>query len=316
MESRDTAGRVKDEIEGEKTEEENEGQDLSLLIGDREDITSILDWQVRRYHHLQTLSRGVFGTLIALIAVLLSAYVAFSGEVGKIPTNEATMRGVANELPIGTIAVNLTLALNLFIFMGLLILATFSLSIAFIRLFDVFTTRHLPPKTIFDGEPILFPKEKQTAPTKIGVTKPASECFRQMIHENQTKLEHTYNQFLEGSVRILTFLAYIFSGTFIYYHSANLEMTMVLWYNVILVLPASFTTRFLGRFITNEVSEPKEDRDKSKEPNLVRELLRETGRLSEIEFHPIENWFVNRISNISILVLSIWLLSLLYNFLL
>lgn len=281
-----------------------------LVVLEEQQLWDIIKLQIERYHHLQRISRGLFGTLVALLTIFVSAYAAFSNRIGRIPTEQEALRPVAESLPVGVIAVNFTLILNLFIFIGLSILTAFSLLIASIRLFDAFTTRELSPKNLLKGNTIVSDEDYISVIKEIGENTPPN--LQSIIEENQDSLNHTYRQFIEGAVRVLTFLALLFSTVFIYYYSSELNLGILFWYNIILATPGPIMNRVSVKLSNWGRISDSEDSSEQERPNIVREIMREKGRLSNIEFYPIEDQFMSGVSTLSSLVVLIWLSSIIY----
>lgn len=282
----------------EEVEKSLEDAEPTLEIQTREDARTILSWQQNRYQHLQSLSRGLFGTLIAMLAILMSVSVAFSDRLRPIPTEiDSALRSAASSTPVGPSGAFLTVVLNGLILYTLLALATYSFAVAALRLYDIFTERSLPLNLVF-----------QSTTNHRG--EDDNDGFLKVLRRNRNELNVTYARFTEGAFRIIMFTSLVILMSVIYYYATRMQLKNLLAHNLMFIIPGSVLLRFSLRVFQGEGGAS--DRDDKESLTFAEEFLKEDeGRWSHIEFHRIENLLFTIAIAISFVVVLIWVLSIL-----
>lgn len=295
---------ISEETEQEQAEvdEKQESQDderPALRIESREDARAILSWQYERYQHLQSLSRGLFGTLIAMLAILVSVTVTFSDQLRSIPTEMGpAFRTAASSTPVGPDGAFLTVVLNGLILYTMVVLSMYSFGVATLRLYEVFTERKLSTNIVL-GE--IANLEGSTV----------DEELLEFLRSNHDKLDETYAKFTEGAFRILLFSSLVIGMAFIYYYAARIQLTNLLIHNIMLMIPGSIITKFGLKIVRSEDDQANTDDEGSM--TFAEEFFHDDkGRWSHIEFHRIENLLVFITTIISFFIVLIWVLSILF----
>lgn len=290
--------------EEEKTQEEEkagersqEDEEPHIEVKTREDARAILTWQQDRYQHLQSLSRGLFGTLIAMLAILVSVFVTFSDRLRPIPTEmDSAVRTAASSTPLGIVEAFLIVLLNGLILYTLLALTVYSFLVATLKLYEIFTERKLPLNIAFQSN-------------TIHDSESVDEGFLKILRKNRNQLDETYARFTEGAFRIILFTSLVILMSIMYYYTTRLQLTNLLYQNILLLIPGSVITKF-GLKIVQSGDGDSDDEQES--VTFAEEFLQEDkSRWSHIELHRIENLLFATTVGISFFVVLIWTLSIL-----
>lgn len=285
----------KERVDEEKEDSQKE-EKPNFEVRTRKDARAVLSWQQNRYQHLQSLSRGLFGTLIAMLAILISVSVAFSNRLRPIPTEiDSALRTAASSTPVGPTGALLTILLNGLILYTLLALAAYSFVVAALRLYDIFTERSLLLNLILHSTADQGNEDNGGESLKI-------------LRRNRDELNATYARFTEGAFRILMFTSLVMLMSIIYYFSTRLHLTNLLANNILFIMPGSVLIKFgLRIFIGGDVTSSAENAESM---TFAEEFLQEDkGRWSHVEFHRIENILFTTSIGISLVVVLIWVLS-------
>lgn len=243
----------------------------------------VVDKQHDRHQHIQSLARGLFGTLIAIFAALASIYITFSGRLHPFPSkfNSQFKQEVAH-FPIDPTIAFLTVMFNQLIFYLLLLVALSSFVTSIITMFDVFIDKN-PPSGI-----ALNPED---APATGLVESNNSEAEQNssirivqgIITSNRSKIDQAQRMFREGALRVLFFGMTIVVALSIYYYAVRIDLWGLIFMDLLFILPGGLFTRFWYR--------PDDESESSNCKSLGEELMRDDGeRLQDFELSPKEEY--------------------------
>lgn len=259
----------------------------------------VLNQQHSRHQHLQSLAQGLFGVLIAMLAVLISVFVSFSDRLQPFPSElNSEFVEISQTVPIGPTAAFLTVIFNQAIFYLLILLAMMSFSISILRMFDVFVDRH---------PPIGIRLNPQTSDNEMN----DESDMKAVIEENRRKIERAERLFRNGALRALFFGITFVSALTLYYHTVRLSLWVLFLNDLVFLLPVGAFYRLF-----RDTEEHEEEKENAENPeSLAKELLKEEGaRMRDFELNTKEKYIFGATSLVSLIViLLVWLPSILWH---
>lgn len=273
-------------------EEDQKDKNQELKVESRDDGRAVLEWQYNRYQHLQSLSRGLFGTLVAMVAILVSVSITFADQLKSLPPEMGPQYvRAAKGLPVDPIGAFLTVSLNSILIYTLFLLFFYSIVVSTLRFYAVFTDSGLPPLTLVKTQEKSDVRDLQTT-----------------IQENQEYIEKIHQKYTEGAFRILIFISVIIIISFIYYYSTQLQLVNLIAYDFLLLIPGSATVKFWKKVLGNNGDEQVEEDTVSLTTEFVQE---DGGRWSHVEFHWVENLLFSITTLITFFIGIIWAIAFL-----
>lgn len=274
--------------------EEEPASSVPTEINEIQHLELILNQQHSRHQHLQSLAQGLFGTLIAMLAVLISVFVSFSDRLQPFPTElNSEFVEASQPLPIGQTPAFLTVMFNQAIFYLLILLSMISFYISILKMFDVFVDRHSPtgirlnPKT-----------EGQRVNTKTDLEK--------VVERNREKIDRAEKLFRNGALRAIFFGTTFVAALTLYYHIVRLSLWVLFFHDLVFLLPiGAFYRLFKGVDDQEEITGNPE--------SLAEELMKEEGaRMRDFDLNTKEKYIFGTTTLISLIVIFlVWLPSVL-----
>lgn len=267
--------------------------DENLLIGDREDIRTLVEWQQQRYHQLQNISLALlsgFLTVLAIIATVLSPH--YPSLLISLPSSEV-VRQVAEESILGYAAISAVIAFNY-----LIAIFSFALAIVFAffgtyKLYNIVSNPPLEPKL---DERTIFEKGS----ISVGVFNSCGfstvkRDLRESFHKNKNLIENSRRDFKMALIRLPISLMGGHLAAQLYYHTLSLNISNILLYDIILVFPTSVLTLGMKNFLSISG-----DAD-SKPNSIAQEITRDNGRFPTELIKP-ERWIAEFNNMLGILI--------------
>ncbi|WP_276299795.1 hypothetical protein [Halorussus lipolyticus] len=258
------------------------GKDVNNIIGEKEDIRTLVEWQQQRYHQLKNSSLALlsgFLTLLAIIATIISPI--DPDLILSFPTSKA-IRQSASGFIFGFATVSAVIILNYLIAMFTFLLSSIFAVFGMYKLYNIVSNPPLEPN--LSEENLFTSKTKRVETGGLSNYIPIEEKLRSSFYENQHLISSTRRDFKMALLRLPAALGVGHYATQIYFHTVSLNLADLLYYDTILLLPASISTLFLSKILSAEESQD------SKPDSMVQEIIKdESGRFPN-DFINAERW--------------------------
>lgn len=270
------------------------GEDL--VIGNKEDIRTLVEWQQQRYHQLQNISLALmsgFLTILAIIATILSP--RYSSFLIPLPSPE-TIRQLSGEYIFGYAGMSAIIAFNYLIAIFMFALCAIFAFFGVYKLYNIVSNPPLEPKLV---ELALFEKGGIDADLfeDCGFSTVESN-LRESFYKNKTIIEGSRRDFRMALIRLPTALIGGHFATQLYFHTTSLNLPNILFLDIILFLPASALTLNIGNVSSNLGNSG------STPSSIAQEISKKEGGRFPTELIGPEKWItvVNNVLEILILL--------------
>lgn len=195
----------------------------------------LLELQHQRYYHLQTLARGILGSVIsigAVIATLVAAFYDLFPEIGDSLEGSTEIASVVGFPAIRVQAILLINSIIVYIFLWLVVI---SFKEIVINLSEVVLGRSLLPQSSRQSDYVTESNWEVKNNTYTIFLYSSFQANREQIHE-------AYDRLIAGGLRIAVFVMLLATAIFLYVNISEQNLIQVLTYNsiiiVVTVLPA------------------------------------------------------------------------------
>lgn len=289
----------------------NEESGNQVLIGTRETGRAIISWQQERYHHVQSLARGLLGSILTSLAVSVTVLTAFDYRIPKIPAKLSIYNEVAQNLmmPTSGLVLQLISFLNILLFFTLIALSSVLFIAAVGRLYNIISSRPLSIGVSSSHYVSIVHRDTFDQIMNETGLDPVSSKYKDLIRKNQSMVESLNSLFTQATMRILLVLLFLIGGIGLYYQLANSSFYTIFLINIGFITPSSVTTR-----ISKELFDIQRDDIINKNTSLSKELLLEddpVSRWGKIQTSKTEKILIATIQLVSFLSLLVVGISLL-----
>lgn len=266
------------------------------LLGNEEDVRTLVEWQQQRYHQLQNLSLallGVFFTILAVIATILTS--VSSSPLISFPSTEA-IRQLASKSLFGYAAVSSIIGLNFLLSIFLIGLSALFGVFGVYKLYNIIANPPLEPR--FERLELFCSDQTEIDRLKEAGFHTVQEKLRFSFHRNKNLIRTTRHDFRMALIRLPAALIGGYSATLLHHHTVSLNLINVLEYDLIFLLPASAMSLVLSRVFRQSGN------DDSGHDSIAQEISKEDGGRFPNEFIGPEKW-VAMLNNLLVFLIFI-----------
>ncbi|WP_424013677.1 hypothetical protein ACOZ35_11240 [Halorubrum xinjiangense] len=193
----------------------------------------LLELQHQRYYHLQTLARGILGSVISIGAVLATLIAAFYDLFPGISVSLEGYGEVASTVGISPVRVQAIFLLNSIIVYILLWLVVISFKEIVIKLSEVVLGRSLLPQSSRQSDYV--------AESNWGSEDNTYTIFLySSFQANRELIDEAYDRLIAGGLRIGVFVILLTTAAFLYVNISDQNLIQVLTYNSIIIVVTVF----------------------------------------------------------------------------
>lgn len=279
------------------------------VITEKEDLRAVLSWQQQRFQHLQSLAQGVLSLIIAVLAVLVSTYVAFSHQLPPLAIDPDSFDSVVTEVYFGEFAVAVILLMNAILLVFLMTSLALFLIFSFTDLFNIITHRGLDNGIIHD-KGFIFIDGEYLGKMDADLFDYRSNSVSDAIESNYDLLNSIYSDFVEATLRVGAFLLFIVVIVSVYNRLFSLEVYYLVGYNITMIFFAPAFKK-IDEMVRSKLAIGKDQPQNQK--TLLQELFsEEEGRWKYIDERLPERAIFQLIGLVSLISVTTVILSILY----
>lgn len=207
---------------------------------DEDRLEYLIELQHQRYYHLQTLARGILGTVVAIGAIVTTLIVSFYDRFPALASEPSKYAETASSLGISPEAAFLVALFNylhVYIYIFLILITVVVLAA---HLFDIVLGHPLMPQGgsnlgyILDD--YLSQGSADTYPTLLYVS----------LDSNQNIIQNAYDRLISSGLRVALLLGFLLAGVVLFVNLSEQNLGRVLVYDAV-ILSAIFILPFLKK---------------------------------------------------------------------
>ncbi|WP_152418407.1 hypothetical protein [Halorubrum aidingense] len=260
----------------------------------------LLELQHQRYYHLQTLARGILGSVISIGAVLATLVAAFYDLFPGISVSLEEYGEVASSVGVPSVRVQAIFLLNSIIVYIFLWLIVISFKEIVIKLSEVVLGRSLLPQSSRQSDYV--------TESNWGVMNNTYTIFLySSFQANREIIDEAYDRLIAGGLRIGVFVILLTTASFLYINISEKNLIQVLTYNSIIIVLTVFPA--FGRVVFGIDSLGGRERSST----LTQELFEENNpdsRWSKVTTGKWESRLIIIIVGLTLISFLIYLLTL------
>jgi len=287
----------------------------SILVENNRNLREFIVWQQNRYHHIQSLSQGLFGSILAVIAIVATIVTTTYQLIPGPPSDEQVYISAAEGVPlvsIGPVTAALTISLNMLLSFVLLTLAAIILIISLYKLYLVTIGQQLHPKIPVESNILMMSEQTQNRLfTGVNESSLTSE-FPSSIVKNQRLLETANRRFTNSVLRFPLALLLGIAGISIYFQSINAQLVNLLALNISFLIPTSIYI-FVGQKLLSTDEQKTQSNEIHVDASFKSKPIFEGSKInrwSQVEFTRYETLLLILNTVISFIVVLAWIVSI------
>lgn len=269
---------------------------------DENQLEYLLELQHQRYYHLQSLARGILGTIVAIAAILTTVIVSFYDTLFPFIIESTEYTNVARNLGISPDAAALFSLFNYLHVIIYLFLITITVLVLSVRLSDIVLGHPLMPQRA----------ASQNYTLKLQASNSHTNTYTMLLYRsfqsNRKTVGKAHDRLITSGLRVVLLIALIASGTILFVNLSEQNLVRILLYDTVFSF-AVITPAVLKQLLS--VEDP--DQVPQSESSLAQEVFYEDrpdsrwSKLSTYRFEEVLFSMTTVISGLAILVfLASW----------
>ena len=238
-----------------------------LLLGNSDDMREMLGWQQTRYQHLQTLSEGLLGSSLTILAVIATVYAAVGS---PFPAYVFPEEAKGPDF-IGLLATQVIIGFSFFQVLIIGFISTVMFGISVWKFLEIVLSRPLWPSSEYQlNVSTRTPLRPQTT-SKTTVLK--SE-YESLIQNNQEALEIIRKRFLYAGFRFPISIGLLFLTVELYLYTTQHRVLVLSALNCVFLVPS------VSGWVLRRTVKSTDELDHPVRMTLFQELVNENDKRS------------------------------------